>query len=111
MDRHATSERRAAETPFDNIESAHEYVQLLGEAVDESLRHAADDLAACTSERQHDALRLVVYKLTQLRTHLAAGSRTLNDLRTLRRLLLNQRPTGADAGVPRAERRSGNLHR
>jgi hypothetical protein len=94
MDPHVPG-RRAAETPFDNIESAQEYVQLLGEAVDESIRDTADDLDACTSERQRDGLRLVDYKLRQLRTHLTASSRILNDLRTLRRLLLNQRTSGS----------------
>ena len=91
------ADRRKGGTPFDNIESAHEYVHLLGEAVEDSLRGTADDLDACTSERQRDALRLVTYKLTQLRNHLAASSRILNDLRTLRRLLLNQRTSSAEA--------------
>jgi hypothetical protein len=88
--------RTVGDTPFDNIESAHEYLQLLGEAVDQSVRDSADDLDACRSDRQRDALRLVTYKLTQLRTHLTAGSRILNDLRTLRRLLLNQRTHAED---------------
>lgn len=81
------------ETPFDSIESAHEYVHLLGETVDQSLEHTAEDLAMCVSDRQRDALRLVTYKLTQLRAQLTASSRVLNDLRTLRRLLLNERST------------------
>jgi hypothetical protein len=37
--------------------------------------------------RRLDALRLVHYKLKQLNDHLGAGSRLLNDLRALRRLL------------------------
>jgi hypothetical protein len=102
------------ETPFDNIESAHEYVQLLCEAVDESLQHTAADLEAADAGRQRDALRLVVYKLTQLRASLTTSSRVLNDLRTLRRLLLHERtpplaaherPSGADG------RRDGTLRR
>lgn len=84
------------ETPFDSIENAHEYVQLLCEAVDESVQDTALDLESARSERHQHALRLVRYKLTQLRGHLGASSRVLNDLRTLRRLLLDER--GSPAG-------------
>jgi hypothetical protein len=78
-------------TAFETIEGTQEYVQLLREAIDEALRDAESDLAAASRERHRDALRLVAYKLHQLQTHMAASSRLLNDLRTLRRLLLQER--------------------
>lgn len=85
----------ARETPFDNIEGAHEYVHLLVEAVDEARRAIREDIAkalhARGAERRLDALRLVDYKLTRLREHVATSGRILNDLRTLRRLLLGER--------------------
>jgi polyhydroxyalkanoate synthesis regulator phasin len=79
------------ETPFDNIESAREYVnQLLsatreaqGEIESELLRAVDPQLA-----RRHQALQLVKYKLNQLTSHIAASRRILNDLTKLRRLLL-----------------------
>jgi hypothetical protein len=82
-------------TAFATIEGTQEYVQLLGDAIDEALRDAADDMADAGSERHLDALRLVDYKLHQLRAHVTASSRILNDLRTLRRLLLHERESVA----------------
>jgi hypothetical protein len=86
--------------PFDSIESAHEYVTLLVNQVEEVEAALAEDLALASAQgggRQLDALRLVDYKLGQLKHHLATGGRILNDLRALRRLLLSERP--ASAGV------------
>ena len=82
------------ETPFDNIEGAHEYLGLLAEAVDEA-RHTADtDILAeggAKSQRRLDALRLVLYKLEKLEQHIKISRRLLNDLRSMRRLLLDER--------------------
>jgi hypothetical protein len=83
-----------AETPFDSIESAHQYVALLAsqiEVVKTDLAEDVADAAAETAGRRLDALRLVDYKLTQLQEHLGAAGRLLNDLRALRRLLLGER--------------------
>jgi hypothetical protein len=83
------------ETPFDSIEGAYQYVSLLSEAVGEariSIQQDAD-IGGRTkgAERRVEALRVVDYKLDQLGEHLAAMLRILNDLRTLRRLLLGER--------------------
>ncbi len=85
-----------SETPFDNIESALEYVNHLLEATREAkdqieteiLRAANPQLA-----RRKQALQLVNYKLDKLSSHVAISRRILNDLRTLRRLLLEERKT------------------
>ena len=75
--------------PFDNIESAHMYVRLLREQVEEVEATVTQDIAAVSpgDSRHLDALRLVVFKLGELNKSLGASSRTLNDLRSLRRLL------------------------
>lgn len=90
-----------SETPFDNIESAHEYLGLLVKAVEEAKQTAEGDLAeaGAKSPRRLDAVRLAVYKLEKLEQHLKIGRRLLNDLRTLRRLLLEERaePAGYDS--------------
>jgi hypothetical protein len=82
------------ETPFDNIESAYQFVELLIEAIEESKRDVDADIAGAGSnrpERQKEALHLVSDTLTKLSEHMTASRRILNDLRTLRRMLLQER--------------------
>jgi hypothetical protein len=81
------------ETLFDSVESAHEYVQLLRDVIRDAKQDIAADVAtaATNGARRLDALRLVEYKLGKLEQHLQSSSRLLNDLRTLRRLLLEER--------------------
>lgn len=79
-------------TPFDSIENAHDYVRLLVEAITEAKGEiAADMLINAKSERRVQALQVVQLKLDNLEQHLNTSSRLLNDLRTLRRLLLEER--------------------
>lgn len=81
--------------PFATIESAHEYIALLRQQIDVVRLEIESDCGSGTNgERRLDALRLVNYKLGQLADHMAGCSRILNDLRSLRRLLLDER------GVP-----------
>jgi hypothetical protein len=85
---------RKPETPFDTIENAQEYLQLLIEAISEARKEVAADLKAAERSklaRRVDALRLVEFKMEKLEQHLRSSSRDLNDLRTLRRLLLEER--------------------
>ena len=82
------------ETPFDNIESAQQYVELLIEAIEESKRDVDADIARAESnrlERQERALQLVSNGLMKLSQHMTTSLRILNHLRTLRRLLLQER--------------------
>jgi len=82
-----------SKTPFDTIESAQEFLGLLREAVNEAKQTAEEDIADRDSKpaRHVDALRLVSYKLEKLEQHLKVSGRLLNDLRSLRRLLLEER--------------------
>jgi len=99
------------QTPFDSVENAHQYVRLLVEAIAEAKTEIAADLDATKldateldaaappqPERRVEALRLVQFKLDKLEQHLQSSSRLLNDLRTLRRLLFDERPEPAPAG-------------
>jgi hypothetical protein len=89
------------ETPFDDIEGSHEYVRLLAEAVDEARRDVEADIATAErdgADRRKEALLLVSYNLTKLNLHITSSRRILNDLRTLRRLLLAERNAGAEPG-------------
>jgi len=87
------------ETPFDNIESAQQFVELLIEAIEESRRDVNADIARADGnrlERQKQALQLVSNNLVKLSQHMTTSLRILNDLRTLRRLLLEERPLNKD---------------
>jgi hypothetical protein len=82
--------------PFDNIEGAHQYLTLLMEALTDAQATITDDTAEMLDDgesRRVKALRLVSYKLSQLKQHLETSRRLLNDLRTLRRLLQDERET------------------
>lgn len=88
------------ETPFDSIEGAHEYLGLLVEAIDEAKQSADADIRAAAdaeSPRHADAMRLVTYKLEKLEQHIKVSRRLLNDLRSLRRLLLEERAKPASS--------------
>jgi hypothetical protein len=85
---------QAAATPFDSIEGAHEYVALLCAEIVETRRALDEDVAQATRDgatRRLEALQLVTYKLERLQHHMESGRRLLNDLRSLRRLLLSER--------------------
>ena len=85
-----------SQTPFDNIESALEYVNHLLEATHEAKGQIETEILRAVSPqlaRRKQALQLVNYKLDKLSSHIAASRRMLNDLRTLRRLLLEERKT------------------
>jgi hypothetical protein len=90
--------------PFDSIESAHEYVTLLREVLVDAQATIQHEIASPSAEatRRHlDALRLVDYKLRALEQHFVASGRLLNDLRTLRRYLRDERTTTSDSDPQR----------
>ena len=81
------------ETPFDNIESAQEFVELLIETIEESRRDVDADIALSegnSSGRSKKALQLVSANLAKLSQYMTTSRRILNHLRTLRRLLLKE---------------------
>lgn len=86
--------------PFESIESAHEFVALL----EESIQEAAEDVRGhlreaegAQDERQVRALNLALFKLTQLGTNMHKSRRALNDLRSIRRLLFTERDLDDEA--------------
>jgi hypothetical protein len=88
--------------PFDSIENAQQYIRLLGETTAEAMGDIDDEIILATqqrSDRRVQALRVVQYNLEKLQRYLSASGRTLNDLRSLRRLLLEERPV-TNATVP-----------
>lgn len=88
----ASSER------FDSLESAHDFVTLLAESVAEAKRELERDVQReLASSARSDALRVALYNLEKLELHVNRTSRLLNDLRTLRRLLFEERSTAQAA--------------
>jgi hypothetical protein len=82
------------QTPFDSVENAQQYVRLLLDAIIEAKQEIDADLAAAAEARlarRLEALQLVQFKLGKLEHHLQSSGRLLNDLRTLRRLLMHER--------------------
>ena len=81
-------------TAFESIESAQEYLSLLAQTVLEAKQEIESDISSKGSSektRRVEALRTVLYNLEKLDRHLKASRRLLNDLRTLRRLLHQER--------------------
>jgi hypothetical protein len=86
--------KHESDGPFESIEGAQEYLELLCSAVLETMQDVEADVRVQTGsepQRRLEALRLVLYKLEHLEKHLKTSHRILNDLRTLRRLLLEER--------------------
>ena len=81
-------------SPFDTIESAHSFVQVLSSTLAETRKEVAADVDrenGGVPNRRRDALLVAIYNLERLEYHLTRSARLLNDLRTLRRLILEER--------------------
>ncbi|MGC1452692.1 MAG: hypothetical protein WA830_21895 [Candidatus Sulfotelmatobacter sp.] len=84
----------AIEQPFDSIESAHEYMNILAETTLEVMGDLKRDRDRAIGEgdlRRAQAIDLAMFKLKMLSCHVHKSRRMLNDLRILRRLILNER--------------------
>jgi len=78
---------------LESIESAQEFVRLLSDAVAGAKQDIAADVkreqATSKTTRRLDALRIAQYSLEKLELHMNKSRVILNDLRTLRRLVMN----------------------
>jgi hypothetical protein len=90
---------QSCEDTFGSIESAQEFLALLTEAIAETRRDVEADIQEhrTSTSRRIDALKIAAYDLEVLEHHICRSKRLLNDLRMVRRLLLQ------DRGVPAAE--------
>jgi hypothetical protein len=92
-------------SPFDSIESAHEFVALLAETVRDAKRDVEADIqreSDSGAPRHLDALRTTLCSMEKLELHMNKSRRILNDLRSLRRLLFEER-TANSASAPEAK--------
>jgi len=82
------------EQPFETIESAQEFLNLLADTALEAMSDLKrdHDLALRNgAERRARAIELAMYKLKTFGCYVHKSRRMLNDLRILRRLILNER--------------------
>ena len=89
---------RSTENPFESIESAHAFVTLLATTIGEAKRDLQIDIERETEQnlsRRLDALRVALYNLEKVELYMNRSRRVLNDLRTLRRLLFEERSFSA----------------
>ncbi|HTC89906.1 MAG TPA: hypothetical protein VK686_16475 [Bryobacteraceae bacterium] len=81
----------AAEQPFQSIESAHEFMTVLENVIADAQRELESLLADANNasdDRRTEALRLALFKISQLETHTRKSRRILNDLGLIRSLLV-----------------------
>jgi hypothetical protein len=84
------------EQPFDSIESAHEFLTVLAATALDVMGDLSRDRERALREgelRRAQAIDLAMFKLKSLNCYVYKSRRALNDLRMIRRLILNERLT------------------
>jgi hypothetical protein len=79
---------------FDSIESAQDFMKVLADTILDSMTDLNRDRQVAIEdgqERQAQAIELAIFKLKTLNCHVHKSRIILNDLRTVRRLILNER--------------------
>ena len=85
--------------PFNSIESAYEFMNVLAETILLNMSDLHDHYKLAVQEgqeRRARAIELAIFKSKNLSCYVHKSRRTLNDLRTIRRLILNERMTSED---------------
>ena len=78
--------------PFDSIESALEFMVLLESVISETTKQLEETLEDATTERYGNGIRLALFKINQLSTHVGKSRRILNDLALIRGVLIGDGP-------------------
>ena len=97
--------KQEPESPFGSIEDAHEFLTLLAQTIFETKLDIEADVQRESSSnypRRAEALKLTLYTLNELEFHMNRSRRVLNDLRTLRRLLFEERTLSTLTARPKA---------
>jgi hypothetical protein len=84
------------EQPFDSIESAQDFLSVLATTILDEMKDLKRDYEVAIGdgqERRARAIELAIFKLKTLCCYVQKSRRALNDLRMLRRLILNERLT------------------
>jgi len=92
--------------PFASIENAHDFMTQLGQTIFETKLEIEGGLLRDSNSnfpRRVEALKLALHTLIKLEFHMQRSGRVLNDLRTLRRLLFEERTLTALTARPQAD--------
>jgi hypothetical protein len=84
------------EQPFDSIESAQDFMTVLAATILDEMKDLKRDYELAVRDgqvRRGQAIELAIFKLKTLCCYVHKSRRALNDLRMLRRLILNERLT------------------
>ncbi len=95
----------AIEGSFDSIESAHDFMDVLAKTILEAMKELNRELEPARGEddeRRAQAIELARFKLKMLCCYVHKSRRTLNDLRTIRRLIQGERKPLARAAAAQA---------
>jgi len=79
---------------FDSIESAQDFMKVLADTILDAMKDLDGDRHAAAQDgepRRAQAIELAIFKLKTLSCHIHKSRIVLNDLRTVRRLILNER--------------------
>lgn len=89
-DQHIVPDRMEhdAVQPFETVESAHEFMVVLESVIEEARNELQGLLSDASDERRTEALRLALFKISQLDAHTRKSRRILNDLGLIRSLLV-----------------------
>ena len=82
--------------PFDSIESAHDFMDVLAQTVLDAMQDLRKEEQIALAQgytRRAKAIGLALFKCKTLVCHVHKSRRALNDLRTLRMLILDERAT------------------
>ncbi|HEY7211732.1 MAG TPA: hypothetical protein VH477_15785 [Bryobacteraceae bacterium] len=82
------------ERPFDSIESALEFMELLEGTIEEAASELDRQSVEATA-RSGNGIRLAMYKIRQLSFHVQKSRRILNDLTLIRGVLLGEHSKAA----------------
>jgi hypothetical protein len=89
--------QKEALRPFDTIESALEFMTLLEKVAAEASEELEGALEESTNERNRNGVRLAIYKIGQLSSHVHQSRRLLNDLMLIRGVLVGPKTQINDA--------------
>ena len=82
------------EQPFDSIESAYDFMSVLGETILDAMKDLNREEQRALkdgADRRAQAIELARFKLKTLGCYVHKSRRALNDLRTLKRLIMEER--------------------
>ena len=83
--------------PFDSIESAQEFMQVLEGVIQDVSGELREAARSKLSDRSLNGVRLAMFKVDQLAIHIGKSRRILNDLKLIRGVLASENASAASS--------------